>query len=372
MREHKLSFWTYKNNDANRGYFPTSIDVVNMEMNLIDFSEVEKNSEITICDLTGGEGDQLKAMHDFLMQKELKPISYYNEVTKERYGIALDKYRNVENFNLVNADFFNLKIKNSNSKKAFTIIRNNPPYTWMDWRGVNVRAEDIFFIRNSEFNTDEGIQIFELPIHQLVEDKNLIRKIFYRYENIYIFKFPEEEFKKFKQICVIGSKKRIYSNDISIAEAWRERLINGDILALDEVDAPVLKLTRNAIKNTLPITMYRDGKVTERSLTNGFNAVYADLLNEFSRDKNKEVNKNVDIPLIEQLPGHMALDIYSGQYDGLLGNVLVKGGVKKEVKTITEGDEEKTTTTEVELIFPFVEITSANGDTLIKEHKVEE
>ena len=38
IREHKMNFWQHKNNDANRGFFPTSLEVVKMEMDLIDFS----------------------------------------------------------------------------------------------------------------------------------------------------------------------------------------------------------------------------------------------------------------------------------------------------------------------------------------------
>ena len=135
IREHKMNFWQHKNNDANRGFFPTPLEVVKMEMDLIDFSEIEKDGELTICDLTGGDGEQLKEMYDYLIKKELNPMAYYNEVTKERYNIALDKFKDIGSFNLINADFFNLKVRNTNSKKAFTIIRNNPPYTWMDWKG---------------------------------------------------------------------------------------------------------------------------------------------------------------------------------------------------------------------------------------------
>lgn len=370
LREHKMNFWQHKNNDANRGYFPTSLDVVKMEMNLINFSEIEKDSELTICDLTGGDGEQLREMHDYLIGKKLKPITYYNEVTKERYNIALNKFKDIENFNLINADFFNLKVKNKNSKKAFTIIRNNPPYTWMDWKGLNIRAEDIFFTRNAELNVDGGIQIFELPMHQLIEQKTLIRKIFFRYENVHIFKFPEEEFKKFKQICVIGIKKKANSNDNELAEFWREKLKLNAIQSLDEVERAVITLNQSAINKTLPIILYRDGKTTEETLTGGFNAVYDELLIEaINSNQFKELNKDTKIPIIEQLPGHIALDIYSGTYDGLIGDALVKGGVNKSVKIITEMEGSKKVTTEIETVHPFVEVTSANGKSFVKEHR---
>lgn len=370
LREHKMNFWQHKNNDANRGFFPTSLEVVKMEMNLIDFSQVEEGSELTICDLTGGEGDQLKEMYDFLTEKNLTPIAYYNEVTKERFNIAKERYGDVENFNLLNADFFNLKVRNKNNKKAFTIIRNNPPYTWMDWKGVNIRAEDIFFTRNAELNVEGGIQIFELPIHQLIEQKTLIRKILFRYENVHILKFPENEFKKFKQVVVIGVKKKNYTNDNELAEQWREKLKYEKIMSLDEVKEPLITLSQTAINKTFPVMLFRDGKVTDATLTNGFNAVYDELLMEAinSNRTNKTIRER-KIPIIEQLPGHIALDIYSGMYDGLIGNVLVKGGVKKEIKTITEMDGDKKVTTEIETLHPFVEVTSANGKSFVKEYK---
>lgn len=372
LREHKMNFWQHKNNDANRGFFPTSLEVVKMEMNLIDFSQVEEGSELTICDLTGGEGDQLKEMYDFLTEKNLTPIAYYNEVTKERFNIAKERYGDVENFNLLNADFFNLKVRNKNNKKAFTIIRNNPPYTWMDWKGVNIRAEDIFFTRNAELNVEGGIQIFELPIHQLIEQKTLIRKILFRYENVHILKFPENEFKKFKQVVVIGVKKKNYTNDNELAEQWREKLKYEKIMSLDEVKEPLITLSQTAINKTFPVILFRDGKVTDATLTNGFNAVYDELLMEAinSNRTNKTIRER-KVPIIEQLPGHIALDIYSGMYDGLIGNVLVKGGVKKEIKTITEMDGDKKVTTEIETLHPFVEVTSANGKSFVKEYKEE-
>lgn len=370
MREHKLSSWRHKSNDANRGFFPTSLDVVKMEMNLIDFSEIEEGSQLNICDLTGGEGDQLKVMYDHIKEKGLVPIAYYNEVTNVRYNIAVERYKNLENFHLLKADFFNLKIRNKNSQKAFTIIRNNPPYSWMDFKGLNVRAEDIFFTRNAEFNVAGGIQIFELPLHQLIEQKNLLKKILFRYENVHIFRFPEKEFKKFKQVCVIGVKKAYNSSGIELADMWKEKLINNDIPSLDEVYKPVIKLSQKAINTTFPIVVYRDGKVTDDTLTNGFNSCFLDLIKDVRFNKDRVTIKKVKkIPIIEQTPGHIALDLYSGEYDGLLGNVLVKGGVKKEIKTIVEKQKNTTITTDIEVVYPFIEITSANGKTLIKEYR---
>ncbi|MCK9470665.1 MAG: DUF6094 domain-containing protein [Bacilli bacterium] len=370
IRELKMSFWRHKTNEANYGFFPTPENIVKMEMALIDFSEVEglENSILNICDLSGGTGEQLYTMHEYLIKKGLSTISYYNELTKERFEIAEKKYSKIDNFNLLNSDFFHIKTRSESNKKVFTIIRNNPPYGFMDSGGTNVRMEDLFFVRNAEMQVDYGIQIFELPIHQLIKEQQLIRKIFYRYENISIFAFPEESFDK-KQVCVIGSRKKINTNDIELAEKWRERLVNKDILSLDEVTTPVIKLNSKAALNTKPILLYRDGKVSETTLTNGFNAVIGDLLTETTSFNKDDSDLGLKIPIIEQLPGHIALDIYSGQYDGLIGDVLIKGGTNKVIDTIITKENNVEITTEIEKVLPYVEVTSASGETFIREHK---
>lgn len=367
MREMRMNFWRHKTNEANRGFFPTDLEVVKMEMDLIDFSEVDKEDSINICDLSAGTGEQLACMQDYLLQRGVNTQAYYNEVTRERFNIAKEKYSGKENLNLLLSDFFNIKVKTQFSKKAFTVIRNNPPYGYSDNLGKNVRLEDMFFMRNAELQVDFGIQIFELPIHQLIENKQLIRKIFYRYENISIWMFPEQHFDK-KQICVIGSKKRENSNDIELAEEWRQRLVSKNIPTLGENDKPVIKLDKRAVRNTLPIELYRDGKVSNETLTNGFDAVFGTLLEESTKKQDKSDLK-LKTPLIEQLPGHIALDIYSGQYDGIIGDVLVKGGVNKYTETTVEKDGDKEITTEIEKLAPFIEITSSNGTSFIREHK---
>lgn len=366
MREMKGNHWRHKTNEANRGFFPTDLKVVGMEMKLIDFSEVDKTDSINICDLSGGTGEQLAYMQDYLKAKDINSQAYYNEVTKERYDIALESYKDRKDFYLLRSDFFTLKVRTHTNKRAFTIIRNNPPYGFMDYKGSNIRMEDMFFTRNAELQVPYGIQIFELPMHQLIENKNLIRKIFYRYENVNIFMFPEQHFDK-KQICVIGTLKRKYSNDIELSEVWRQKLINQKIVSLDKVDKPVIKLDKKALHNTNPIELFRDAKVSDFTLSKGFDAVFNTLLSESIKKEDKS-DLGLKIPLIEQLPGHVSLDIYSGQYDGLIGDVLIKGGVKKNKTVVTERNGDMEITTEIDRLDPFVEITSSNGDVFIKEY----
>lgn len=370
MREMKMNFWRHKTNEANRGFFPTDLKVVEMEMDLIDFSEVDEIDSINICDLSAGTGQQLAFMQDYLKSRNVVSQAYYNEVTQERFDQAKDLYGEKQGFHMLKSDFFTMKVKTNSNKKAFTVIRNNPPYGFMDNKGSNVRMEDMFFVRNAEMQVDYGIQIFELPIHQLIENKNLIRKIFFRYDNVHILMFPEQHFDK-KQVCVIGSLKREYSNDIDLAEEWRLRLVNKKIQTLGEVDEPLIKLDKRAVANTKPIELFRDGKVSDQTLTNGFNAVFNDLLSESIKKEDKS-DLGLKTPLIEQLPGHVSLDIYSGQYDGLIGDVLIKGGVKKNKTIIVEKDGENEITTEIDRLDPFVEITSSNGKVFVKEHKTED
>lgn len=375
VKETYQNGWQQKNNNGKYGFFPTPLEVVNMEMSLIDFSSVPKDLPISICDFTGGTGEQLYTMHKYIKAIDLNPVSYYNEITRERYEKALELYGEVENMNFLNTDFFYMRCRfkngNSQTKDNIAIVRNNPPYTWLEVRGQNIRAEDIFFIDNTTYNCQGGIQIFELPIHQLIEQPNLLRKIFYRYENVNIFRFPEEIFKNYKQVVVMGVKKKDFTNDIALADTWLERLRNNAIESLDEIaGTPIYFLTEKAVKKCKEINIFRDGRVNDNTLTNGLNEVLDSLLEkELQKEKSHlKIMALKETPIIEKLIGHRAVELNAGAFNGIMGNVLVEGGSYKKIHKIETTDGDKDITEEIEIISPYIEITNKSGDIIFKDN----
>jgi len=117
MREMKMNFWRHKTNEANRGFFPTDLKVVEMEMDLIDFSEVDETDSINICDLSAGTGQQLAFMQDYLKSRNVVSQAYYNEVTQERFDQAKDLYGEKQGFHMLKSDFFTMKVKTTATRK---------------------------------------------------------------------------------------------------------------------------------------------------------------------------------------------------------------------------------------------------------------
>lgn len=364
--ERKMNSERQWGNEGKLGFFPTARAVVDMEMRLIDFSEIE-GSDITlnISDLSGGEGEQLNWMHQYLQKNNIKAEAYYNELAKERYEDGMLKY---PYFNGTNTDIFELRIANKSNrnlnKKVFSIIRNNPPYIWLNKADRNVRAELEFFIKNSLFDISGGIHIFELPIHQLLGINNLISIINYRYE-MRIFKFPKGEFEKFKQVVVICKKRHIAMQDKERVEQIKVDLEKDNIPYLDEVDTPVFKAYYNDFKKTPPINLFRNGRVTDETLFSGLNQVIDELIDADKKDS-QVISCERGKPIIELMPGHISQILASGGYNGVMGNLLVKGGSNKVIEIRKEIEDDKKITTEVEVLKPYLELTNKRGDILYR------
>ncbi|MVX63713.1 hypothetical protein GKZ28_08390 [Clostridium chromiireducens] len=364
--ERKMNSERQWGNEGKLGFFPTAKSVVDMEMKLIDFSEIE-GSDITlnIADLSGGEGDQLSWMYQYLKKNNIKSEAYYNELAKERYESGMREY---SYFNGTNTDIFELRIANKSNrnlnKKVFSIIRNNPPYIWLNKGDRNVRAEYEFFIKNSLFDINGGIHIFELPIHQLLGISNLISVINYRYD-MKVFKFPKGEFEKFKQVVVICKKRHVAVQDKDRIEQIKSDLENDNIPYLDQVETPIFKVCYNDFKKTPSINLFRNGKITDETLFSGLNQVIDELIDSDKKDS-QIINLERGKPIIELMPGHISQILASGGYNGVMGNLLVKGGSNKVIETRKEIEEDKEITTEVEVLKPYLELTNKRGDILYR------
>lgn len=353
-------------NEGKMGFYPTSKATVDMEMKLIDFSEIE-GTDITlnIADLSAGEGDQLHWMHEYLEKINIKSNAYYNELAEQRYNKGMSNY---SYFNGTQTDIFELRIANKSNrnlnKKVLSIIRNNPPYIWLEKGGRSVRAELEFFIKNSYHDITGGIHIFELPIHQLTGIQNLISIINYRYE-MRIFKFPRSEFEKFKQVVVICQKRESSLLDKARIEEIKNDIANDNIPYLDEVNEPVFKVRFNDMKKTPHINLFRNGKVTDDTLYSGLNQVLDDLLEADKKDSvinTTERGKSI----IELLPGHVSQILAAGGYNGIMGNLLIKGGNNKVIETRTEVEDNVEVLTEYEVLKPYIELTNQKGDILYR------
>lgn len=368
------TFSRTRENNAKFGYYPTPLEIVKMEIDLISFNGVSPMKKVPICDFTGGEGDQLYKMYEMLHFQNLEPVAYYNEITQTRFNIAVEKYGELPNFHFCNSNLFQLKCRNKEGRKYDTrtmvIIRNNPPYGDDERFGERVRMEELFFMENDRYIVSGGIHIFELPITTLILNPSFMRKIAYRYENINIYKFPKDIFPKFKQVVLVGVRKKLNSNDHAIADEWIERLKSNDILFLDEVKKPVYCLTDEVVNRAKEVNVYRDGKINDITLTNG---LFNELDELFKKERETDLlSKKIDviqdeIAIVERSIGHRALELASGKFNKVCGDVLIFGYTDKKVITNVEIEGDAEVTTETEVIVSGIEVTNKNGDVIRKE-----
>lgn len=370
VNERFMSGSQQKGNQAKFGFIETNLEIVEMELNLIDFSDLE-GLEINICDLSGGEGNQINFTKEYLEKNNLKPKAYYNEIHEERYNLCKSKF---EDLNCLNSDFFNLKVgrKESNKfkKDLITLVRNNPPYMYIERNNRTVRAEVEFIAKNTDFNAAGGIQIIEIPKHQLEEIPSLLKFLCKMYE-IYIYKFPEEIYKKYSQIAIIGKKKEKPFLDENIYNEIKFNLENDLIPYLSNENKKIFKIRREDVENVGNIEIFRDKTITDETLFNGLNDVISELINVDKKNTIRNYNTEKLIPLIEPLAGHISQLLAAGRFDGINGNFLIRGGARKmvECKTDIEHTEKgtKKTETQTEVLKPFLEITNSRGEILRKD-----
>ena len=217
----------------------------------------------------------------------------------------------------------------------------------------------------------------EVPFN-IIEDLRFIQKLVYRFDDINIFRFPKSSFnndKKFRerQIIIFAKKKKLFAtneelstNIKMIAELGIDKL-----KSIDEHEGYLYEINDEFINKIKIPDLFRYKEITNKTLTNGLESVIDILITPIESKFEQELIMEEDSkPIIEQTPGHKAVEFAAGAYNGISkSNVLINGVVKKEEKIIEEQDGEK----EYELITdkytPIIEIVSSTGDYFIKDNQ---
>lgn len=367
MEERRMSSHRQINNQGNLGFFPTSLNIVDMEMDLVDWSELRNNSiTINITDLTGGVGDQLDRMYNYLLNLNIYTACYYNELNVDRYNSCVSNYPYMSHLNSdANSIKLGAKINNSIDKKVFGIIRNNPPYGFdTSDSGFTTRLEKRFYDINANYDILGGIHFLEIPIH--CADKDLLSIMDYKYE-MKAFKFPKGEFEKFKQICIVMKKKKNpFRNKIAVENILLE-IEEDRLIELDQVTSPVFKVSLNDFSKANPVYYFRNKSITDKTLSDGALQVWDEII-KFNTKKNRTNVILKEKPIIEQLQGHVASMLASGRYNGIMGDLLVTGGSNKIIKRDISIDEKGLETIiQTEMLKPFIELTNKKGDIVYKD-----
>jgi hypothetical protein len=270
------------------------------------------------------------------------------------YGVELDGNRAAESKALMPdahiagpASIFGMRI----TGHSYSLVYINPPFDFEF--GGGQREEQSFAEEAFRLLTSGGVMVLVCPLTALNENRNFCQYIDSRFEDVRVFALPDGisrstglEYRRFKEIIVIGKKRRVLLTDdalkqygnLHIAEfEWRNKT-NWEF-SLSRIQNETYKLfVRGHAMPAVPRMVYtlpaawrpmsfHKSEYLPEELTL---ALETSPLNTLTRDVEAITLAR---PPIAPGKGHVALLLASGQLDGLVeaddGNHVVRGTAKK-------------------------------------------
>lgn len=183
-------------NNVRLGHYPTDLAHVGYIARSIVFPA---NTTVNLIDPCCGTGDAL--------------LRLAMGSNSRCYGIELDDHRaeqaQQQLYRVGFGSFFGSNI----SPGAFHAVFLNPPYlSVLSENGSRSRDEKRFLIESIPLLMFGGLMVYIVPYYRLTED--LCRIICDNFEQVRIHRFLDAEFKQFKQVAVMGiRRRRTYSEE---------------------------------------------------------------------------------------------------------------------------------------------------------------
>ncbi|MBW1666972.1 MAG: class I SAM-dependent methyltransferase [Deltaproteobacteria bacterium] len=314
---------------AKMGYYPTPKNVTSI---ISKFIKRQHKGLIRILDPCTGEGIALKFIGDHL--------------GAETYGIEIDLERGNRAKDILNkcliTDYQNTRI----SHGSFSLLWLNPPYDWSEKNTEFEKSEryERTFLRDCiPYLCSEGILIYLIPHQRL--DTHIAKILSYRFEKISVFRFPEEEYKAFKQLVILGVLKKKAESDEKTAQYLRRCGQSKEALQFLPEDP--------AYTYEVPLSP-KEAKFIFRSMEINPDELAIEIQQYGLFQEIREITTPLRIaekirPIMPLRHGHLAQILACGLMNGVVWDkekknpLLVKGMTKKETKYSVEiqGDIEK-------------------------------
>lgn len=331
---------------AKMGYYPTPEGVTEIIKNYLKPS----NGLIRILDPCAGEGKALKAIG-----KHLKA---------ETYGVEIDSDRGRSAKRILTRVLVTDYQKARISREGFSLLWLNPPYDWSVTSGDIEKAEryERIFLRDTiKYLSPEGILVYLIPQKRL--DGHLTRILSYRFKKLKVYRFPEEDYKEFNQLIILGvlKPKPLKENDASryLKDCGMKKAI-----------VPHLPSKPKAIYS-VPVSPNKRLQFTTKAIDPG------ELEQEIRDHGLFEQFKEMIVPLkmVEKIRpimklrhGHLAQIIACGFINGVVWDrkhqnpLLIKGATKKEVQRSVEVEENLVRYIDRDQILPVIQAFDQEGN----------
>jgi len=297
------------------GYYPTPPDVVDRIRSFINFP----SGNVNVLDPCCGEG---LALHNLM-----------RGANANTYGIELDEYRAEQAKdvldNVLTCSYEDARISNS----AFSCLYLNPPYDWVSVSNPEYesseRQEKTFLKGTLKYLQPNGLLVYLVPQKRVTGD--IARVLSYRFEDINSYRFPDDEYEKFKQIVLFGMKKQ--EGYLSEKEFEKLKVIPYETLEeIPRLESPVYDLPTSS-----EVRLFRSNIIDEAELGKEVrkSALWEKLVG-YGRNKENDTGR----PLLPLHTGHLGLMLASGYLDGVVGEGQDRHIVRGKVEKITHREQE--------------------------------
>lgn len=224
-------------NDRKMGAYYTDLDHCKRIGNLFEFPEEE---EVCVLEPSIGDGKAVLAVTGRKAGDHIKIFGVeINPVTCEE----LEEKKEIDY--LLNTDFLNgIKV----SHNVFSFCFSNPPYGVA--QDENKRLETLFVDKMANYISVDGILALVIPYYVLT-DEGFLKTFFKWFQPLAQFRFDDEVYQQFKQIVVIGLKRKSIGY---LRSTYDEYLQNID----DISKLPYLPAADEAINRIRVLPSYED------------------------------------------------------------------------------------------------------------------
>jgi|GEM_PF-160762 len=305
-------------NNVRMGYYPTCTDNI---AHIVRGLELPESVDLNLLDPCCGCGIALRSLAD--------GIASVGAVCKT-YGIELDSYRAEEALERLDRVGFGSFYHSRISSEAFHAMLLNPPYlSVMTEGGNNTRSERRFLMDSLGHLMPGGMLIYIIPHYRLTED--IARLLCDNFSDISIWKFTGGEFKKYRQVAVLGVRQKRQDGSEAVPEFISSVLEPDTLPELTEL--PEGRYCLPDVKKE--VALFKGAVFNERELaeqlckSKSFSRIY----------RRNELDSAAKRPLLPLSIGQIGLVGGSGLINGLLEcdtPHIIKGRIVKEKRIRTE------------------------------------
>ena len=300
-------------NNVKMGYYPTDPDNINLLLHGIQFPAGVTTNLLDPCCGCG---------------KALRQLAQGNNCYT--YGVELDENRAQEAQTRLHRVGFGSFFHSRISHEVFHLLFLNPPYlSVLNENGGRSRHEKRFLIESLPFLTLGGLLIYIIPYYRLTPD--ICRILQDNFEDLSVWRFTDSEFKKFKQVAILGKRKH---RDVEPQDtAWLERFgVMPDTIPY-LADLPEKKYAIPS--QPLTVNTFKGEKFNQKELEQQLRR--SDSFTQMMA--RSELDSGIKRPLLPLSISQIGLIGGSGMINGLIqcdSPHIIKGRIVKVVRRETE------------------------------------